>query len=147
MTDTRKAHLENAWAEVQRRQVSNAENIDRALLTLSSTGLAVSFAVIKNIVPFDTATHFGILLGSWGLFAVSIFATLASFLTSQCGLKTQLTSIKKELLEKPKDPTLEKKADRMFSLTTGLTVLSCVCYFAAILLTILFISINQKEIF
>lgn len=142
MTEERRGHLENAWEEVQRRQLSNSENFDRALLMLSSTGIAVSFAVIKNIIALDTATRVWLLHLSWWLFAVSIFATLTSFWTSQCGLKTQIQSIKNELLKEPKDPKLEKKGHRLFGITTWLGYLSCGAYLSAILLTICFITIN-----
>jgi len=147
MTDDRKAHLEKAWDEVQRRQVSNAENHDRALLTLSSTGVAVSVALIKNVVPLNTATHFYLIHLSWGLFVLAILATLLSFRTSQSGLKTQIASIENELLKKPNDPKLEKKGESMFCITTRVTDISCGAYFTALLLTILFIALNQKEIF
>ena len=61
MTEEHKAHLYKAWEEVQRRQLSNSENLDRALLTLSSTGIAVSVVLVKNLVPETGATHFYIL--------------------------------------------------------------------------------------
>ena len=147
MTDERRAHLTQAHEEVQRRQVSNSENLDRALLTLSSTGIALSVVLIKNRIPETGVTHFYILYLSWGLFLCVIFATLASFWTSQYGLKTQMMSIENELLKKPKDPKLEKREKSLFGITTGVGYLSCGAYFVAILLTILFIAVNKKEIF
>src|SRR5687768_15761433 len=58
-----------------------AENFDKAMLALSGGVFAVSLTFIQDIVPDPVATP--LLLVSWLGFALSLLATLVSFLSSQ----------------------------------------------------------------
>ena len=71
-------------------QLSNAEGLDRAILSLSSAGLGLSLAFIKDIVPLNIAHQIWLLELSWLFFAGAIISTLISYLTSQAGIKKQL---------------------------------------------------------
>lgn len=76
--------------ELYKRQLSNSEAYDKAILSLSSAGLAISLTFIKFIVPLEEAVHLAILKVSWVLFLLSVIATLISFLTGNKGISTQL---------------------------------------------------------
>ena len=76
--------------ELYKRQLSNSEAYDRAILSLSSAGLAISLTFIKFIVPIDEATCLGVLKASWVLFLLSIIFTVASFLIGNKGISKQL---------------------------------------------------------
>ena len=141
MTEERKAQLYKAWDELSRRQLSNSENLGRAILSLSIAGLGFSLAFIKDVVSPDAVTNLYFLHGSWWAFAVAIAVTLVSYHTSQCGLKKQFTQIRKELTGK-KDPKLECKINRLFLITEWLGYAAHGFYLGAIVLTIIFIQTN-----
>lgn len=76
--------------ELYKRQLSNSEAYDRAILSLSSAGLAISLTFIKFIVPLEEANHLVVLKASWVLLLLSVIATLISFLIGNKGISTQL---------------------------------------------------------
>ena len=141
MTEERKAQLYKAWDELSRRQLSNSENLGRAILSLSIAGLGFSLAFIKDVVSPDVVTNLYFLHGSWWAFAVAIAVTLVSYHTSQCGLKKQFTQIRKELAGK-KDPKLECKINKLFLMTEWLGYAAHGFYLGAVVLTIIFIQTN-----
>jgi len=81
-----KAYLDDA----RRRQLSSSENFDKAILTYSSGGLALSLAFLKDFIPIRTASMPFLLYGSWALFVLSTALTTVSFLVSY---KAQTLSI------------------------------------------------------
>ena len=146
MTEERKAQLYKAWDELSRRQLSNSENLGRAILSLSIAGLGFSLAFIKDVVSPDAVTNLYFLHGSWWAFAVAIGFTLVSYHTSQCGLKKQFTQIRKELAGK-KDPKLECKINKLFLITEWLGYAAHGFYLGAVVLTIIFIQTNGGIIY
>lgn len=76
--------------ELFKRQLSNSEAYDKAILSLSSAGLALSLTFIKFIVPLTKANYLSILKLSWLLFLASVITTVISFLISNKGISTQL---------------------------------------------------------
>jgi hypothetical protein len=76
-------------AELNKRELSNAENFDKAVLTYSSAGLAFSLAFLKDFLPIAKAAWGWLLYFSWGLFTLSIIATITSYITSQLGIKKE----------------------------------------------------------
>jgi len=69
--------------DTNKREMSNAETYDRALLTLSSVLLGLSLTFTQNVVPLHTASKLWLLIGSWALFATTIIIVMASFIYGQ----------------------------------------------------------------
>src|SRR6266404_4254675 len=69
---------------------SSFEQLDKSILTLSSGGLGLSIAFIKEIVPPGHIVVLCLLIISWALFVVSILSTLASFVLSTYAIDTQM---------------------------------------------------------
>ena len=63
--------------------LSNSEQFDKAILTLSSSGLGLSIAVIQYVVPLDDGKYFFLLWGAWVLFSMAIITTVISFMTTK----------------------------------------------------------------
>lgn len=82
--------LAEARADLLKRQLSNSENYDKAVLSLSTAFLGFSLAFIKDIVPVQWADWLGILYFSWFALAGAILATIVSFWLSQRGIDVQL---------------------------------------------------------
>jgi hypothetical protein len=75
-------HKRQAWEDIQ----SSTDSYDQGLLTLSSGGLALSIAFIKDIVPLQHATWLLLLYVSWIAFGLCILTTVVSF---QIAIATQ----------------------------------------------------------
>ena len=73
-----------------RLQLSNSEGFDRAILTLSSAGLALSITVVKEFVGKGSAHQAWSLQAAWILFAASIATVVISYITSQQGINDHL---------------------------------------------------------
>ena len=61
---------------------SSYDQFDKAILQLSSGGLALSLGFIREIVPLRESTFKPVLILSWVLFGVAILSTLWSYITS-----------------------------------------------------------------
>src|SRR5271155_420358 len=71
-------HKRLAWANIQ----SSADSYDQSLLTLSSGGLGLSIAFIKDLVPLQHSIWLPLLYCSWFAFVGCILATVVSFQVS-----------------------------------------------------------------
>ena len=54
-TEVRHKLFKETYDELVKKQISNSENFDRSILTLSTSGLGISLAFIKDFVPLATA--------------------------------------------------------------------------------------------
>lgn len=119
---------------------SSYELYDKYLLALSSGGLGISLSFIENIVPLEKANFKIILIISWILFILSIIFTLISFITSQKSTTKQLHIAQKYYLEE--DDTAYNEKDLFNKATEYLNYFSGLIFLFAVILTVIFISIN-----
>ena len=125
------------------RQLSNSEKYDGALLSLSTGVLGLSLAFIKDIVPIGDLIIVWVLIASWALFAISIILTITSYITSQKGIKTQLEYAEEYYLKGNKDYL--NRGNPYSVWTECFNLLSGVCFILALVVTILFVTINLYE--
>lgn len=126
--------------ELSKRDLSNVENLDKAILSLSSAGLGLSLVFIRNVVKLTEATHVWILHISWLMFVLAITSTLLSYLFGQRALDRQREFNEKYFLEGDEDAGLQKSfASQM---TRFLSYVSVFTYIAAVACTALFIALN-----
>ncbi|MDE0313941.1 MAG: hypothetical protein OXM61_03485 [Candidatus Poribacteria bacterium] len=128
--------------ELFKRQLSNSENLDRAILMLSSAGLGLSLVFVKDLVPLAKADC--ILYFSWFLFGFAILSTLVSFFVSQQGIKKQLEMNRQYYLEGKKEVLNQK--NRWASTTEYLSYVSASTYAIAAFFLVLFIALNLNKI-
>lgn len=69
VTDETKKIYSETRNDLLNRHLSNTEAFDKAVLSLSSAGLGVSLAFIKDIVPIHTIINIRLLYISWLCFA------------------------------------------------------------------------------
>ena len=81
--------LADTRADLLKRQLSNSENYDKAILSLSTAFLGFSLAFLKDMLPLRTE-WIGLLYGSWVAFGVAVLSTIISFYMSQRGIDAQL---------------------------------------------------------
>lgn len=77
-------------SDLLKRQLSNSENADRAILSVSTAALGFSLAFLKDIVSLQEALFPYLPYLSWAFFALSIVVTLLSFFSSQKAIDEQL---------------------------------------------------------
>ena len=87
--DTRARLLAETRADLLKRQLSNSENFDKAILSLSSAFLGFSLVFIKDMLPLRVA-WLGLLYGSWVALGAAVLSTIFSFYFSQHAIDAQL---------------------------------------------------------
>ena len=140
VAEERKRLYQQCRDDLLKRQLSNSENFDKSILSLSMAGLGFSLAFIRNVVPLSHADYFIILYASWISFAAAIVSTLVSFVTSQEGVDRQLEYARQYYLENKTD--FLSKTNCWAKVTKRLNFLSASVFIIAIILTILFVSLN-----
>lgn len=130
--------------DLSKRDLSNVENLDKAILSLSSAGLGLSLVLIKNVVELSKADHLWGLYGSWLMFVLAITSTLLSYLFGQRALNKQREFNEKYYLEG--DENAGEKISRASQITRILSYVSVFTYIAAVSCTVLFIGLNLENI-
>ena len=130
--------------DLSKRDLSNVENLDKAILSLSSAGLGLSLVFIKNVVKLAEANHVWVLYGSWLMFVLAITSTLLSYLFGQCALNKQRKFNERYYLEG--DEEAGQKTSFTSWVTRILSYVSVFTYIAAVSCTALFIGLNLENI-
>jgi len=129
--------------DLLKRMLSNSENFDRAVLTLSSAALGLSVTFIKNIVDLSTAIYVPLLAVSWVMFVSAIIVTLVSFHISQWAIRVQLNHAEEYYIHR-KDEFLTKiNVPNTINEWSG--YLSAVVFILAIICFVLFVSLNLNH--
>ena len=126
--------------DISKRELSNSENLGKAILTISTTGLAASILFIDRVVELSKALHLWILVGSWVLFILAIIFNVVSYFYGQRALQNQ-----RELNERyyfDGDEGARFEIPEGLETSRKLIVCSVISYIVAILSTLLFVSLN-----
>ena len=140
--EIRKVYADHV-AEINKREVSSSENFDKAVLTFSSAGLALSVGFLKDFVPIQGAAAPWTLYWSWALFTAATCATIISFLVSGQALEAQKGRAYAYYMQGD-DDALERgnawdRGTRLLNYTSGGSFL------LAMILSVVFISINLEK--
>ena len=126
--------------DLLKRQLSNGENADRAILTVSAAALGFSLAFIKDIVPLTEAECLFFLYSSWVCFVLATICTLVSFFTSQHAIEVQLERAHRYYLMR-EDAAFDGQS-RSAALTNWLNKAGAVFFVAGMLAACVFVAIN-----
>ncbi len=88
--ELRQKLLAETRADLFKRQLSNAENYDRSILSVSTAFLGFSLLFLKDFVPANLAQWLWLLYGSWVMFTCAVLTIIISFLVSQSAINVQL---------------------------------------------------------
>ena len=130
--------------DLSKRDLSNVENLDKAILSLSSAGLGLSLVFIKNVVKLEQASYVWVLHISWLMFVFAITSTLLSYLFGQRALDRQREFNEKYYLEGDEDAG--QKISLASWITRVLSYISVFTYIVAVSCTALFIGLNLENI-
>ncbi|ELI5447169.1 hypothetical protein ACJXWG_004504 [Vibrio parahaemolyticus] len=121
--DIRQKMYDELRDELYKRELSNSESFDKAILSLSSAGLAISLTFIKSIASIDSAIFVYWLYASWVCFGVAIISTVLSLMSSQRGMKRQLELAERYYIEGDEqafdEPNIYAKMTEVLNLVSG----------------------------
>ncbi|MCF8297009.1 MAG: hypothetical protein K9J13_05620 [Saprospiraceae bacterium] len=126
------------------------DRFDTLIITVSSGGLVFSMGFIKDIISPDIKTNFLLLKLAWVLFGSSIISNLISQVTSYYANKLEIritrNLIKKERNKPIKDNHIKVEKNQKYAnnLTYFLNGTSLVFLVGAIIILIIFMSVNLK---
>lgn len=126
--------------DLLKRELSNSEGYDKAILALSSASLGFSLTAIKFIVPIDTAIHLWLLILCWSLLVLSVIFSLSAYLISNKAIHTQLNNAR-DYYKKGIDDAFTRK-NVYASINTFLNQITGLLLAIAISIIVVFISIN-----
>lgn len=76
--------------ELLKRQLSNNENYDKAIITLSSAGLALSLTAINSVIPFSGAQSIWLIKLTWISFLITVAGALSAYVIGNKAIDKQL---------------------------------------------------------
>lgn len=126
--------------DLLKRQLSNSEGYDKAILSLSSAGLALSLTAIKLIIPLATAHYLWAIKTSWWLFFATIIFSLLAYLIGNKAIGKQLIIAEKYYLEGLVSAQTEKNI--YTTINSFLNNITGVTFAVAISLVIYFVTAN-----
>jgi len=132
-------HKKQAWEDIQK----STDSYDQSLLTLSSGGLGVSIAFIKDLVPLHYAVWLRLLYVSWALFVLTILFTVASFLLSVKAQNRYLQFLWKFYVEG--DDTYRDKESWYSKSLRWCTIFGGIFFLAAFVCTAIFATKNVSR--
>lgn len=132
--------------ELLKRQLSNTENYDKSILTLSSAGLAISLTFLNSVIPLDNAEYIWLVIASWVSFLFSVLLSLVAYLVSNAAISKQLDIAEDYYVNKL--PSAFNKANWLSSLNTWLNYSVGILFGVAISAVVVFVTlnINQEDI-
>lgn len=140
--EIRKVYADHV-AEINKREVSSSENFDKAVLTFSSAGLALSVGFLKDFVPIQSASAPWALYWSWALFTAATCATIISFLVSSQALEAQKGRAYAYYIQG--DDEALRRGNLWDRGTRVLNYASAASFLLATVLSVVFISINLER--
>lgn len=99
------------------------DSYDRALLSLSGGGLAVSLVFLKDVVGTQALTSRDLLLWAWITWVLSILAVLASYFFSHRALTTAVTQVDSGTIHEERPGRVSTKLTVGLNLASGLMFL------------------------
>lgn len=127
-------------SDLLKRQLSNSENADRAILSVSTAALGFSLAFLKDIVSLQDAAFPFLPYLSWALFTLSIVVTLLSFFTSQNAIDEQLALAHRYYIDR--DEAAAVLRPKYARVTETLNKSGAALLVAGLLATCMFVGIN-----
>ena len=130
-----------AYENANRRELSNAENYDKSLLTLSSFSIGFSILVLKYVVPWNDANSLQLLFYAWGILGVSIFSSLVSYRIAIKSIRNYSKDIRDYYLNGVED-ALNRKRWYDKCVFGYLDILTGVLFMLGLILIIVFVYLN-----
>jgi hypothetical protein len=132
----RRQMFDKYQAELYSRELSNSQAYDKAILTLSSTGFALSFTAIELIDNLKNSEDTILLITAWWLFFAAISLSILSFVVGNKAIRKMITFARDYYIEAYTDA--ESKTTWWIWLNSLINGLAGISFLVAIVCTILF---------
>ena len=129
--------------ELLKRQLSNTENYDKSILTLSSAGLAISLTFLKTIVPIESAEYLWLMKTAWVSFLFSIICSLFAYLISNAAISKQMSIAEDYYVNKK--PSAFNQRNWLSIVNNYLNYAVGVLFVVAISAVVLFVILNLQQ--
>ena len=126
--------------DLMKRDLSNTENYDRAIFTVSSAFLGASIAFIKFVVPWEHAALIPLLIFCWAFLFLALTFSIFSYPLGNRALALRKHQAERYYLHEDEDAFNERNPPEV--LNKFLNVAAGVLLVLAMLLLIIFVSIN-----
>lgn len=141
--DERKRIYEKYREDLSKRQISNAENLDKSVVTYSGAGLALSLSFLKDFIPIENARFAWALYASWACFTLAMVLVVASYVLSLKVLNLQLDRAERHYLQFDEDAATERgRWDKCADHVNHW--MSAAAFAVALVLTTFFVSTNLR---
>ena len=126
--------------DLMKRDLSNTESYDRAILTVSTTFLGASIAFIKFVVPFDQALYLPLLVSCWALLFLALTCSIWAYRVGNQAIAIKLIQARQYYIEG--DESAFDNQNRYAIFNNQLNSAAGGGLVLAMLLLIFFVSIN-----
>ena len=127
------------WRALDQAKREASRDYDRALLTLSSSAIGLSFFLLNDHYKMTQFPAFCGVIAGWISFLICIVSVILSMLLSQIAHQHKLISLC-ETEDQVKREYLEKKSDRLSGCVSILNWISGTAFFIGLLIFIVVIS-------
>ena len=97
--EERKKLYSKCREDLLKRSLSNTENFDRSILTLSSSLLGITLTFVRGFILVEDAQYLCCLILGWTFLVVAIITTLISFLISEDAIAQQIENAEGDYLD------------------------------------------------
>ena len=123
-------------AELRSRELSNSQQYDKAILTLSSAGFALSVTALEYTKKAENIDSNFLIICSWWLFFSAITFSLLSFVVGNAAINRQIKFARDYYIECFKDAV--SKTSLLVKISSLLNFLAGIAFLSAIAFTITF---------
>ena len=137
MADKLSKELLEYRSDLIRGKRSAEEHFDKAILTLSGSGLGISFALVDQFIG-DTVYYLTLLILSWSCWGVSIMSALLSYYLSPIAYSKAIKQLDKgNIYSEHPGGSIDK--------TVGVcNLISAFLFISGVTLIIIFVALNYK---
>jgi hypothetical protein len=129
--------------ELYKSLLSNAENLDKTIITLSSASLGLSVVLLDKLIPLTSANFLSLLCFSWLSFGLSVGLVITSYLLGQKAIRFQLDCAEKFYLGAK--PEFFNKENRYYSYCERATFWSSILFVTGLIILISFTVLNLNK--
>lgn len=120
------------------RELSNSQAYDKAILTLSSAGFAISVTAIELVTTLKNSDHAYLIVISWWLFFATILISISTFLIGNAAINKQIKLARDYYIEAFIDA--EQNTSWLVRFNSILNILAGFTFISAIAVTIVFLT-------
>ncbi|MCC4819889.1 hypothetical protein LMH81_25525 [Vibrio lentus] len=129
--------------ELSKRQLFNNEGYDKAVLSLSASGLALSLTAIRFITPLEKSSYLLLIQASWFLFLITVISSIIAYQISNKAISKQLEIAERYYIQALVSAEAESNPYLKFNSYLNITTGIFFCF--AITFVVLFVTLNIEN--